>query len=108
MLAGWIHHGLAIFELNCFNFYSIKKVAKKIEKMKDARTRCTHTRLQSTMFDVCTKESQRSKIEKTQATAEQFPVYLWHCSSRSDTQPAFTCSKLTTETLEQVVKYVQS
>ena len=24
------------------------------------------------------------------------------------TQPAFTCSKLTIETLEQVVKYVQS
>ena len=26
----------------------------------------------------------------------------------SDTQPAFTCSKLTIETLEQGVKYVQS
>ena len=25
-----------------------------------------------------------------------------------DTQPAFTCLKLTTETLEQVVEYVQS
>ena len=28
--------------------------------------------------------------------------------SRTATQPAFTCSKLTIETLEQGVKYVQS
>ena len=28
--------------------------------------------------------------------------------SKQSTQPAFTCSKLTTETLEQGVKYVQS
>ena len=27
---------------------------------------------------------------------------------QTDTQPAFTCSKLTIETLEQGVKYVQS
>ena len=28
--------------------------------------------------------------------------------SKEDAQPTFTCSKLTTETLEQGVKYVQS
>ena len=31
-----------------------------------------------------------------------------HCVSPLITQPAFTCSKLTIETLEQGVKYVQS
>ena len=40
MLAGWTHHGLAILELNCFNFYSVKKVAKKKRKRKNER--CTH------------------------------------------------------------------
>ena len=33
---------------------------------------------------------------------------LEHFKVRSPTQPAFTCSKLTIETLEQGVKYVQS
>ena len=37
---------------------------------------------------------------------------LAHCIEQGilyvDTQPAFTCSKLTIETLEQGVKYVQS
>ena len=31
-----------------------------------------------------------------------------HCVSPLITQPAFTCSKLTIETLEKGVKYVQS
>ena len=35
------------------------------------------------------------------------PSVLWLCFD-FDSQPAFTCSKLTTETLEQGVKYVQS
>ena len=30
------------------------------------------------------------------------------CFFTANTQPAFTCSKLAIETLEQVVKYVQS
>ena len=32
----------------------------------------------------------------------------FHCVKSVQTQPAFTCSKLTIETLEQRVKYVQS
>ena len=37
MLPGWLHHDLAIFQMNSFNFYSIKS-SKNIWKMKDART----------------------------------------------------------------------
>ena len=45
---------------------------------------------------------------------EKFSVYsavkLTSCNQgfKKGTQPAFTCSKLTTETLEQGMKYVQS
>ena len=40
---------------------------------------------------------------------QKFVKKVWWSSSLKDTtQPAFTCSKLTIETLEQGVKYVQS
>ena len=35
-------------------------------------------------------------------------MILFYLSSATQTQPAFTCSKLTVETLEQGVKYVQN
>ena len=34
--------------------------------------------------------------------------YLFKINGEDKTQPAITCSKLTTERLEQVMKYVQS
>ena len=37
-----------------------------------------------------------------------FPCVAWGVTVTPFTQPAITCSKLTTETLEQLVKYVQS
>ena len=37
-----------------------------------------------------------------------FPFFPLFQNPREQTQPPFTCSKLTIETLEQGVKYVQS
>ena len=37
---------------------------------------------------------------------EEFYAVCFYCMPSS--QPAFTCSKLTIETVEQIVKYVQS
>ena len=37
-----------------------------------------------------------------------FYFFIWFTEETDHSQPAFTCSKLTIETLEQVVKYVRS
>ena len=38
----------------------------------------------------------------------EHPMRIRECGKHNDTQPAVTCSKLTVETLEQGVKYIQS
>ena len=39
---------------------------------------------------------------------ELTPLYFYFTNARHKTQPAIACSKLTIETLEQGVKYIQS
>ena len=43
-----------------------------------------------------------------QSSSDVSHKYLFWSRHKIRTQPVFTCSKLTTETLEQGVKYVQS
>ena len=58
--------------------------------------------------------SENSSLVHNQLIMERFPFldkaryYLFYFYSDIWTQPAFTCSKLVIETLEQGVKYVQS
>ena len=50
-------------------------------------------------------------IELKDANVKENPVNIWSRSCAlcrfDNTQPAFTCSNLTTETIEQGVKYIQ-
>ena len=69
------------------------------------------------------EKMQRKKLSEDHKIAEArtevqkaFVIYQQNCrvdaqielQNKKNTQPAFTCSKLTIETLEQGVKYVQS
>ena len=55
-----------------------------------------------------TKETGKSRVFSYHSNSCKDEKYFIEIINLIDTQPAITCSKLTIETLEQGVKYVQS
>ena len=69
--------------------------------------------IQSTLNFQCVKNVQEKQSNATEETTKSTfssldAEIMWALDVAMSTQPAFTCSKLTIETLEQGVKYVQS